>query len=259
VFRHANPIAWAFHRNTSYTGLSPAESVEPYHQQAQKEYPHAPLVALPAPELPAATLAQVLHDRASCRRFADATLGPAQLGTLLWAAYGVRGRIVVAGLEALDRPVPSAGGLYPLELYVLVRSVERLEAGVYHYAALPHALEQVRARPLPRPLLAAAYLGQPYAGDASAVVVLTAVVERALAKYGDRGYRYLLLEAGHAAQNLELAAAALSLGACDLGGFVDHDVTELLDLDGDEEIPLSSVAVGLPAGKGRAFLRGVSP
>jgi SagB-type dehydrogenase family enzyme len=90
--------------------------------------------------------------------------------------------------------------------------------------------------------------------------VLTAVVERALAKYCDRGYRYLLLEAGHAAQNLELAAAALSLGACDLGGFVDHDITELLDLDGDEEIPLHSVAVGLPAGEGRAFLRGgVSP
>jgi SagB-type dehydrogenase family enzyme len=93
------------------------------------------------------------------------------------------------------------------------------------------------------------------AGSASAVVVLTAVVHRSLRKYGDRGYRHLLIEAGHVAQNLNLVAAAMSLGTLSLGGFFDQDLAALLDVSLEVEIPLYAVAVGIPAVRDRVESR----
>ena len=89
--------------------------------------------------------------------------------------------------EFCERPVPSGGGLYPLELYVLTQRVDELFGGAYHYVPLTHTLEVVRPDPLPSLLTAEMFLGQPYLSAAAAVIVLTAVVERSLWKYEDRG------------------------------------------------------------------------
>ena len=99
------------------------------------------------------------------------------------------------------------------------------------------------------------FLGQPYLSGASAVVVLAAVVERSLWKYEDRGYRYLLLEAGHVAQNLNLCATGLGLGCLNLGGFFDEDVAALLRLDDDHEVVLYGIAVGPPQSDSRVETR----
>ena len=112
--------------------------------------------------------------------------------------------------------------------------MDELVGGAYHYVPLTHTLEVVRPDPLPSLLTAEMFLGQPYLSAAAAVIVLTAVVERSLWKYEDRGYRYLLLEAGHVAQNVNLTATALGLGCLNLGGFFDEDVAALLRLDDDE-------------------------
>jgi SagB-type dehydrogenase family enzyme len=173
----------------------------------------------------------------------------------LRAAYGVIGTIYPGDQEMLERPVPSGGGLYPLEVYLLVLQGEDVAAGVYHYAAQAHALEQLGSLALPGAFVGQLFLGQPYLARAAVVVVLTAVVERSLGKYQDRGYRYLLLEAGHVAQNLNLAAAALGLGSLNLGGFFDCDLGSLLGLDLEAEVPLYGIALGVPAGTDRAALR----
>ena len=256
MFREDYPTAWAFHRNTSRWPFNMLELPrEPGAEPPFKEYLDLPSLPLPRPELPEASLKQALAARLSCRRFSGAAITPQQLSTLLAAAYGIQGRLTLGGLEFLERPVPSGGGLYPLEIYLLIREVADVAPGIYHYAALHHALEQIAAVRLPRPLISELFMGQPYLATAAAIAVLVAVVERSLWKYRDRGYRYLLLEAGHVAQNLNLVAPALGLGSLNLGGFFDADLAGLLRIDLDREIPLYAVALGVPAGTDRAELR----
>ena len=166
-----------------------------------------------------------------------------QLGSVLHAGYGVLQTAELWG-EFCVRPVPSGGVLSPLELYVLASRVDGLESGVYHYVPLGHRLEEVRGHQLPSHLTSEMFLGQPYLVPAAATVVITAVVERSMWKYGDRGYRYILLEAGHVAQNVNLCAAALGMASLNLGGFFDEDVMALLKIDQDREIVLYGVALG---------------
>jgi SagB-type dehydrogenase family enzyme len=255
MFRNRHPIAWAFHRYTSrwpfnMHDLNPKTGeVAPF-----KEDPTADTIELPARTLPDMPLASAVGGRMSCRQFRDEPMVLTQLGNLLHTGYGVLGTIDFWG-EFCERPVPSGGGLYPLELYVLTQRVSGLSGGVYHYVPIAHALEIVRGDPLPSLLTAEMFLGQPYLKEAAAVIVLTAVVERSLWKYEDRGYRYLLLEAGHVAQNLNLGATALGLGCLNLGGFFDEDLTALLSLDKDSEVVLYGVAVGLPRSASRVDAR----
>jgi len=256
LFRDAQPVAWHFHRNTSrwpFNVLEPEEGNE--LQLPPKEYPDAPYIALPTPEPCQQSFDRVLRSRFSCRRFLEKPIDQAALARLLHVSIGVLGRAHVGNIEFLERPTSSAGALYPLEAYVLARSVENLEEGVYHYAIVTHGLEQVRLAPLPSSFRSDLFMSQRYVGSASAVIMLTAVVHRSLRKYDDRGYRYLLLEAGHVAQNLNLAATAEGLGNLNLGGFFDSDLSVLLDLDREIEIPLYGVAVGAPAGTDPIALR----
>jgi SagB-type dehydrogenase family enzyme len=247
MFRDKYPIAWTYHRNTgrwpfNMLDLPEEPSVEP----AFKEYPRAPHLSLPPPELPDVSLREALAARLSCRYFSGGSLTMQQISTLLAVAYGVQDRTILGNLEFLERPVPSGGGLYPLELYVLAQEVAGVEPGVYHYCALHHILEQIRAIQLPGLMISELFMGQPYLATAAAITLLVAVVERSLWKYRDRGYRYLLLEAGHVAQNLNLAAPVLGLASLDIGGFFDADLARLLGIDLESEIPLYGVALGVP-------------
>jgi len=258
TFRSAYPLAWTFHRNTSRWphNAAPLPDVDDT-PDAPKEYPDAPTVALPEPRPrpPAVTLAETMADRVSCRRFRDEPVTLDELATVLDAAYGMSGAIAVGQLEQPERPVPSAGGLYPLEVYVIVRAVDGVPPSVYHLTPVTRRLERVLDVELPARMVSRLFLGQPYAGGAAAVIVLTAVVGRSLKKYGDRGYRYVLFEAGHVAQNVNLTATALGLGTCNFGGFFDDDVAAVLGVDPDEEAPLYAIALGRPATADRSEAR----
>jgi len=128
-----------------------------------------------------------------------------------------------------DRPVPSGGGCYPLELYVLVRHVEGVPAGIHHYSARHHALEALG--PLPKPDdLEALFLSQPWVAKAHVVVIVTAVASRLLHRYGDRGYRYVHFEAGAIGQRMYLASEALGLRATGIGAFFDEEVNRYLSV-----------------------------
>jgi SagB-type dehydrogenase family enzyme len=156
----------------------------------------------------------------------------------MWAAQGVsdpRGY----------RTAPSAGALYPLEVRILTGPAPDLAAGIYHYRPDRHAMERLSAEDR-REALSGAALNQGSVKDAPAVLVLTAVYERVARKYGERGVRYVHMEAGHAAQNVLLQAVARKLGTVPVGAFHDADVAKTI-LAGEEEKPLYLIPVGKPA------------
>ena len=189
------------------------------------------VIALPTPRLrETLTLEEALAQRRSVREFSDTPLTLAELGQLLWAAQGITHP---AGL----RTAPSAGALYPLEVYVVTRE------GVYRYEPQGHRLI-VQVQRNVQPELYAAALRQAAVLDAPAVIVITAVYARTAQKYGEaRSPRYVHLEAGHAAQNVLLQAVALSLGAVPIGAFEDDQVKQVLELPSDQQ-PLYLIPVG---------------
>jgi len=231
-----------FQRETKYFpdkmaggGLDWSRKPDPY-----KRYPDSVKVALPAfaPDRPM-TLDAVLRQRRSVRRFDGQPLSLGQLSYLLWAATGVERR---EGGYAY-RTAPSAGALYPIETYVVVNDVRKLEPGLYHYAIDRHELEQLRGGDL-RGAVAAAALGQEMCLAAPAVLVWTAVVERSKWKYRQRAYRYIYLDAGHIAENLALGAVSLGLGTCQIGALFDDEVNRILGVDGVEETTIYMSVVG---------------
>lgn len=173
-----------------------------------------------------------LAQRRSVREFNDRPLTAAELGQLLWAAQGITN-------ERGYRTAPSAGALYPLEVYVATAD------GLYHYEAGRHALNVFSESDV-RPELQEAALNQAPVGQAPAVFVIVAVYERTAVKYGDeRSSRYVHLEAGHAAQNLLLQAVALGLGAVPIGAFDDERVQQAMGLPAEQQ-PLYLIPVGQP-------------
>lgn len=188
-------------------------------------------IGLPAPERESGMpLAAALARRRSVRAFAPRALTLAELGQLLWAAQGANDPD-----EGL-RTCPSAGALYPLVIYAAI------EQGLFRYAVGAHALDRICSDDL-RGELAAAALGQYEIARAPCVLVIAAVAARTTRKYGERGVRYVYMEAGHAAQNALLAAAALGLAAYPVGAFDDERVGRLLRF-GRGEAPVYIVPVG---------------
>jgi SagB-type dehydrogenase family enzyme len=158
------------------------------------------------------------------------------IGQLLWATQGTT--------RGGHRTAPSAGALYPLEAYLVASRVEGLAPGVYRYEPAAHRLVRLAAGDRSGDLARAAF-GQDWLGEAAAIVVLAAVEQRTTAKYGRRGVRYVRMEAGHAAQNVLLQAAALGIGATPVGAFDDARVHKVLGLDAAEQ-PLYLLPVGRP-------------
>jgi SagB-type dehydrogenase family enzyme len=180
-------------------------------------------------------LEAALNRRESVREYTGAAVSNGDLSQLLWAAQGVR-------YSGASRTAPSAGALYPLELYVLAGDVTGLESGLYRYRVAQHDLIQLSREDLRRPLADVA-LDQPQVKEAAAVIVLTAVVQRTAAKYGERALRYVHMEVGCAGQNIHLQAAALGLGTVFIGAFRDARLCRLLNL-ADGETPQAIFPVG---------------
>jgi SagB-type dehydrogenase family enzyme len=182
------------------------------------------LKQLPPPALQGAmSLEEAIAQRRSCRQFTDEPLTLAQLSQLCWAGQGItdsKGRF---------RAAPSAGALYPIELYIVTA------AGVDHYEPADHRLRQHLAGDR-RQALQQAALGQDAIGNAPACVAITAVVQRSARKYGARAERYCFIEAGHVAQNILLQATVLGLAGTPMGAFEDAKVAKVLKLPADQRV-----------------------
>lgn len=195
-------------------------------------------IKLPPPRLKSATsVEETLYKRRSVRDYKKEPLPLSVVGQLLWAAQGV------TDPEGL-RTAPSAGALYPLELYLVSGAVEELPAGVYHYLPDRHRLERV-ATGDKRKILAAAAGMQSAVHHGAAVMVVAADYSRTRVKYGERAPRYVHMEAGHAAQNVYLQAEALNTGTVVIGAFSDALVRQVLSLPKSED-PLYLMPLGKP-------------
>lgn len=193
-------------------------------------------VSLPAPRHRGhVPLEHAMSARRSVRDFAPGPIALAELAQILWAAQGI------SGPDGL-RTAPSAGALYPIELYVVAGEVEGLAPGLYHYEPGAHALRAVTGGDRRRAAASAA-LGQDWIAAAAAVLVIAAVFRRTSAKYGERGERYVHVEAGHAGQNACLQAVALGLGATVVGAFDDAAVKAIIGRDQPAE-PIVLLPIG---------------
>lgn len=214
-----------------------------------RTYPGAARTALPgadfAVEMP---LGAALSRRRSVREFSLGPMPLATLGRLLYASCGVRADRQPDGDWTYRRPAPSAGARYPLEVYAATQAVDGLTDGIHHYDPRGHALELRRPGPA-HELLAELVLGQEMVLAANLLIVITGVPERTTWKYGQRGHRFVLLDAGHLGQNLYLVATALGLGPVGIGGFFDDELSALLELP-EGERPLYLVCIGQPRAGG---------
>ncbi len=200
------------------------------------DYPPESIIKLPAPKYISSTaVEEALHKRRSVRDFKDAPLTISEVSQLLWAAQGTVG-------ARYRRTVPSAGALYPLELYIVAGNVTGLTAGVYRYLPEGHELLGIVSGDR-RSNLCDAALGQSSIRRAPAVIVISAVYERTTSKYGERGIRYVHMEAGHAAQNVYLQTVSLGLGTVVIGAFRDEEIRKIMKMS-DRERPLYIMPVG---------------
>lgn len=199
------------------------------------------MIHLPSPAFKGGmSLAEALHDRRTVRSFAFRPLSLDQLSQLLWACYGI------TDARSRARTAPSAGALYPLDCYLAAgeKGVGGLEAGVYHYLPLEHALAATILGDKRREV-ARASLSQFWMAEAPIMVIITAEYQRTMGRYRERGTRYVLMEVGHAGENLFLQSVAIGLGAGIVGAFDDKAVAGALQLPTRHE-PLLIVPVGYP-------------
>ena len=227
-------LAWHGLVSVLAVGIIVLAACAPRDDPAARSAEPGALRPLPEPAAPASgSVEDVIATRRSVRDYADRPLSDADIGQLLWAAQGITD-------PSGKRAVPSAGATYPLEVYaVTADGVARYQPG--RHALVVHVGTDRRAD------LAAAALGPRWVADAPLVVVFAGVVERTAVRYGDRATRYMLLEAGHAAQNVLLQAVGLGLAAVPVGAFDDDAVADALDLPADHA-PLYLIPVAHPAG-----------
>jgi SagB-type dehydrogenase family enzyme len=214
--------------------------------QASLLYEGYPIVELPQAISPSVSLIDAIESRHSVRQYMADSLSLEQISTLLHYAYGVTRDNTGTPKPRSLRVVPSGGALYPLELYLHSACITGLQPGLYHFNPVENHLRHLITGDLSREISEA--LIQPEIGlGASAIVFLTAVFDRSIFKYGDRGYRFVLLEAGHVAQNFNLVAAGLGLGSLNIGGFFDREIDRWLGLDGITHSIVYIVAFGHPS------------
>ena len=196
------------------------------------------IIDLPEPSFKGTvSVEEAIYKRRSYREFLPQALSLKEISQLLWATGGAN----VDAVTGPTRTYPSAGGIYPLEIYLVAGNVAQLPAGVYKYNWRTHQLIAIKKGDV-RKELARACLGQIFISKAPATIVLAAVFEKTTVVYGERGYiRYIPMDAGHAAENLYLQATAMGLGTVAVGAFYDEEVKRVLEI---KEHPIYILPVG---------------
>lgn len=205
-----------------------------------KDYAWAAKISLPAAHgARGLSLEETIERRRSERDYSGKTMTLAELSRLLYYSNGINLVVFGHGLRA----APSAGALYPIEIYPVVHNVAGLTSGLYHYSYADHSLEFLQAGDL-RQILVNACVGQEFLGQANVVLLLTTIFQRTRWRYQERTYRYVMLEAGHVGQNVYLAATSMGMGACAVGAFFDDDLNRLLGIDSVQEGVVYVMTVG---------------
>jgi len=200
---------------------------------------------LPEPEAQLSTkFTDVIINRRSRRNYIHKPISLQTLSNLLYFTYGrIKSEKSNQG-EFAYRTAPSAGALFPVELFIVVKRVEDVDPGVYRYLAKDHELE-LYMTDIDEKAFYQAGMEQSFINDSAVVLLLTAFPNKIFWKYNIRSYRYIYLDAGHITQNAYLAAEALNLGACEIGAFFDDCLNSLFQFDEKEAFIVSLVTIGV--------------
>ena len=186
-------------------------------------------------------LRKVIESRKSLRKYSKTALNIEELSYLLWSTQGVK---QVVSRPATIRTVPSAGARHAIETYLLINKVDGIKPGLYRYIALSHKLMEVNLDPEIDEKISNSCLRQDFIKNSAVTFIWTADVYRMKWRYGERGYRYLHLDAGHICQNLYLSAEAIDSGVCAIAAFDDDEINGLIGLDGENQFVLYVATLG---------------
>lgn len=244
------PQLWElFHENSKLGRFSPVLSQKELREWLCQLHDSLPFDGYPAVPLPKhlpdlkVPLGKTILSRVSVRELVPHPLKLECLAALLHFAYGVNRDTAVSDFVRPLRVVPSAGGLYPLEIFFHSSKVQGLSPGLYHYNPSRYNLRRIREGDQLQQI-AQSFVQTAIPLGASLLIFITAMFERSVFKYVDRGYRYALLEAGHVAQNMNLLSSALGLGCLNIGGFFDREIDTFLQLDGIAHSTIYVIAIG---------------
>jgi SagB-type dehydrogenase family enzyme len=257
-----------FHERTKLIESKNAISYDDLIKKHFKSYPRFEKIKLEKKIKKSKTsFEDVIRKRESIRDFSGRSISKEELSKMLFLSAGILGlknpksteikysleypftfkkidvKAVKDPWDTSTRSYPSAGGRYPLEIYLIVFESEDIDSGIYHYNVKDHNLELIKRGNF-RDLTIELLNGQELVKKASLVMLISAVFGRTQNKYGERGYRYIFLDAGHLGQNIYLVIASMNLGCCAIGGFKDDDVNELLRLDSNEESVIYAFCIG---------------
>jgi SagB-type dehydrogenase family enzyme len=206
---------------------------------------NANIIDLPQPDLKKcgadADFNSIISKRCSRRNYSGEPLTLEELSYLLWCTQGVK---YIIPETVTYRNVPSAGSRHAFDTYILANRVVGLNPGLYRFAAIAHKLLEFDLAKGVAEKVTAGCLGQKFILDSAVTFLWVADVYRMTWRYGQRGYRYLHLDAGHVCQNLYLAAEAIGVGACAIGAFDDDALNGLLGLDGINHFVIYAATVG---------------
>jgi len=229
-----------FHENSkiheSNSGLYASSELLRLTSDACKQYESVATINLQSVHRGETVIMRTIRNRRSIREFSGEAICASDLSKILLFSYGQTE-------EGHHRAAPSAGGLFPLEIYALVLNVESIESGVYHYNVKGHFFECLRKGIVIGDLLSAIFIPKAVT-TAGVVIVVSGVFGRSRLKYGERGYRFVLLEAGHVVQDLCLVTLSLGLASCPIGGFIDDKINSIIGLDGVDESAVYLLTVG---------------
>jgi SagB-type dehydrogenase family enzyme len=243
-------IGETFFEQTRYRYLGPSEQQQGIDQPALERRltgrVDAPPTPLPeaegiADELATRPLRASISARRSIRKYADDAIRLEELSLLLWGTQGVQN---VIPDRATFRTVPSAGSRHPFETVLLINRVESIRPGLYQYLALSHQLAPLSHEADLVERFTTTCHHQPCVAHCAALFIWIADVRRTTWRYGERGYRYILIDAGHVCQNLYLLGEALDIGICAVGAFTDEEASELIGVDGAELMPVYIATAG---------------
>lgn len=209
-------------------------------QKQPKSYPANKQIPLSFKwDLDEARLKLLVQNRRSIRKYSSEIMKLEDISFLLWASQGVTAK---AG-KHFFRSVPSAGALYPYETYIVLKGIEDVQDGIYHFNVDSFSLEQLEVGDYSKQLSNAS-LNQKFMIEAPVTFLWTGVLSRCMGKYGERALRYILIELGHVCQNILLGAEALGCGGCPVAAFFDDEINELLNVDGKDELVLYAASAG---------------
>lgn len=240
-------FSYRFHKLTEINNLQKLNKTnkipEAWSTIHFKTYPRSKGYSLQKNDTRENKITKLLTTRRSTRKFNSVKIDIHTLSDILHYSAGLVNIDTKNSINTTSRrPYPSAGARYPLEIYVVIINGERIKNGLYHYDVKDNKLEYLREFNIENWIDKA--IQENWAKESSAIFIITSVFERTTIKYKDRGYRYSLIEAGHLGQNIILTSMNLGFKSCPLGGFIDKEVIELLDLQLIKEIPLYMIAVG---------------